>query len=133
MRWSFVALACAVAGMDATAADPRWMEIVKARDGEVTSIEVNSVKKSGSVVMAWFKSVPGKAPVDGKRASTKMRVKFDCSAERSTLLSVATYRTDGTVISTEQSRFPDNNWQDVMPGSIGQDMMENACALGMAP
>lgn len=132
MRSLFVVVTLFALSLHAAAADPNWMEVAKAKDGESTFIDLNSVKSSGSSVMAWFRATPSKAPAAGKSASSKMRIKFDCSGERSTILSVVAYGFEGTIISNEQARFPENGWQDVVPGSIGQSMMEAACALAPA-
>lgn len=133
MRGLFSAFALFATSLSVAAADPSWLEVAKAKDGETTFMDLNSVKSSGAHVMAWFRTVPGKPPAAGQKASTKMRIKFDCSGERSVLLSITTYRADGSVMSTEQNRIPDHDWKDVAPGSIGQGMMENACAMAPAP
>jgi len=119
---SALALCCGMA----MAAEPQWLEITKSNDGNVVSMDINSVKVDGTMVTVWFKTVftkPGKAALD------KRRVKADCRAERLATLSFWIYDAKGHLTSSKATVDSYDQWVDVAPETVGRSMLDAACAM----
>lgn len=79
----------------------------------------------------WDYDVKNEQDVVGetkKAARVLRRTQYDCQLQRDDLLSIVFYARDGEVIRTRSyDPVTDAKWEDVAPGSIGEDVLTEVC------
>lgn len=134
----FVVTACFLSHcVSATAAD--WVHVVKIEStADITVMDIESLKKAGTVVTAWFKTTNAKPiktlveqsanrkPKDEYVAWTMQQMTIKCDDAEMALRTAAEYRKDGTIIG--MSSLVKSPYSAVLPDSLGSFMFKTACS-----
>jgi hypothetical protein len=54
---------------------------------------------------------------------------YDCSGRQTNLVSVAYYNSKGTLVHTVQFKEYQSEWNDVLPDSVGEMILDKVCEL----
>lgn len=103
----------------------RWLIVSNSGD-IITSMDLDTVKRKGNTVRAWFHDeYKDKDPRDGTHGQTMLRV-YDCEEQTAQTLQITTYASrrrdnpSGTYTPQKPAQF-------VSPGTVGELALEAAC------
>ena len=107
-----------------------WVEVGgNDQVGMTAYVDPGSIRRKGDLVKMWqlndFKSVQTRE--DNSFLSTKKQREFSCAEERTRVLAATQFSGNmgrGTVVWRNSN---EQEWEPVVPGSIGQTLWEFAC------
>lgn len=89
--------------------------------------DANSIRVAGNQVTVWI-TQDAKRDKSVKFRTAKQRRIFDCRSEMSKLVQYVSYNSTGRVLDSYNPSRYDEEWEGVIPGSIGSSLFAAACA-----
>ena len=107
-----------------------WEKFATSKDESIYFIDACSIAVDGIYKKAWFKielEIP-EDNLDGKKYdSTKKLYYFNCKNRKSALAQFTHYYIDN-VVNSASTKLEKNAFDEVVPDSIGEAMLERACS-----
>lgn len=89
--------------------------------------DANSIRVADNQVTVWI-TQDAKRDKSVKFRTAKQRRIFDCGSEMSKLVQYVSYNSTGRVLDSYNPSRYDEEWEGVIPGSIGSSLFAAACA-----
>ena len=99
-------------------------------DTFVGSVDMDSIRKTGSTVRAWQRRIYAKPQTSTIGAYVEMRVlqEVNCNDESVKMLSWVAYGHDGSVIGSKTLPSYEQERDYVVPGTMGESFLRAVCA-----
>jgi len=105
---------------------PEW-EYCSRNDTKYFFINKNKIRRQGNLVWFWSMDVPYQESHLGKKCSKNYYV-ADCGSAMSGLVSYIDYDSNDNIIDSHTYKKSEIDMSPVIPGSIGEGMLEYACS-----
>lgn len=117
-----------------------WVKIMVTSKGDTVCVNQKLVKKGGTfgkdegVVRVWTKTLFKKFEVKSAKkvypnAVVKKLEEFDCINKKSREITSILYDNDGVVIYSGENQEYDENWNFVVPDTVGEATLTFVCEL----
>jgi hypothetical protein len=112
-----------------------WQFLVQSSTGSLVEIDASSIARvDGTTKKAWFRETeptPKKFPLSSDSyKETKSLVHFRCAERTSATAQKIHYTEAGEVVRSSVVAKADMFFADVVPDSIGEEMLNTACGQG---
>ena len=120
------ALLCALL----TAHAAQWIMLDHQKDGMLSGVDANSIVHHGNQTSVWEQQVfdPYFKSPSGPVSSAKTHWVFDCVDKRKLATSLTTFAPDGSPIFTSGPAELGQAFDDVIPDSVSEVIMNYACS-----
>jgi hypothetical protein len=106
-----------------------WIYVTSSKkDDNPFYIKSEYIKKEGSIIKLWTKSIKKTDKVGNKvynNVTLMYLSEYDCQEQTSRTLKVIVYDAKGSLIDSESYEF--ESFEDVIPGSIGSALIKKIC------
>ena len=113
--------------------NPEWVNVVKNNEGDVFFMRTTDIPYNvENEVKVWVKEIQPSFTLKGriyKNVTTNYLYIFDCQDRTMELESTATYSYTGNLITSYEFNDYVKKFQDVIPGAIGEFLLNEACEL----
>ncbi|HHA2463058.1 TPA: surface-adhesin E family protein [Stenotrophomonas maltophilia] len=125
-RMFFLLIAVAPAMAIAAGDDSRWLSIGRSPSGIETSVDKETVVRSGGNVTVWLRFTNGGKPLprgDARVTEHKARIRYSCEAMTATYLSQSMHDNKGEYISGG----PLSSVEAISPDSVNESVWRLFC------
>lgn len=112
---------------------PDWIYVCKKTNGlDKFYMKSTCVSANDHVIKIWVKDIAASFTYSGRtyrNVSTETLYEFDCSGRQLQIDQAVTYDSEGNTIESYEYEDYERKWTDVVPGSIGEMLLNEACQL----
>lgn len=117
-------------------AQEEWILAGYSSSSEPYYVNSTLLERDGENITIWIKSITEKKTISKKTKKTiysnsenKILYEFNCSGSKLKLKYAINYNSKGEVISNYKPEEFEQEWEYVVPGSIGEILLNKACEL----
>lgn len=120
-----------VASLMSTAASAtRWV-VVATTDDAVRYVDADALVRDGETATIWLKTEYATTRNKGESLTIEKWL-HDCALGRTKLLALTLYKPNGSVIRSGESPRYREEWEAIVPGSVGERIHRRVCGIGDA-
>lgn len=123
MKTAIITAVLALAVAPAFAAT--WERVNDDKNDQEAYVDTSSIRSMGDTAQAWSKVVV-KHPKPGSFATVVQLQAYSCSAHSASLMSLTSYKADGSLLRTWKADAPD--FTDAVPDTVGDVLVTYVCS-----